>query len=503
MQYMKESLRRLFILAVAAGLGLLILQMFWVYHEWKNTNEVLQRQIDYSFQTAVNKELDKRKSIMKEYLKTLLSDTSFIDIKIQYNAEEDKWMINMYDVRNRKNYTSWILAEMPANTKLTPQQKTTIIDKYVNAHLDKDIEEDAIFFFTKRFGKLWGDKSQHLKLDSFVLKNEFKLLLAEQNINSLFAIRYIDTSRKIRQAAESLNAFIVKPVSINYSAVNDGKKNYMAAAYVYSPLSLVFSRLWSALFATLLMLLLTFYCLFRMYKTILQQKELHELKNDFISNMTHELKTPIATVTAAIDGLQYFGGLNNKDKSEKYLNTSRKELQRLDDIVSKVLNISIYERQLTELQKKPVEVQWLVKSVMQVFEVQTGKSFCFDIKCSPQDIHVMADEMHLKNVLHNLVDNAIKYVPGNLRLVLSASIQDKSVVLSVQDNGGGIEEKHIPHLFEKFYRVPSGNVQSVKGFGLGLFYVKQIIQQHGGDVLAHSRKNEGTTFTILLPAYNA
>lgn len=502
MRQMNASLKRLFILAIAAALGLLVLQIFWVYHEWKNTKEVLQRQIGYCFQAAVNKELDKRKDILKVYLKTLLSDRSFVDIKLQYKAEDNKWMITMYDVQKRKDYSSWTITEIPSGTNLTPDQKTTIIDQYVNTHLSKSIEEDEIYFYTQRFGKLWTDKYRRLKLDSFFLKDEFKSLLAEQNINALFSIQFTDSSQKIKQAAKNLNAFFVKPVSINYSAIYDQETKYFAVVYIYSPIPLVFSRLWLALFATLLMLLLTFYCLFRMYKTILQQKELHELKNDFIGNMTHELKTPIATVTAAIDALQYFGGLNNKDKSEKYLNTSRTELQRLNDIVSKVLNISIYERQLTELQKKPVNVQRLAKSVIQAFEVQTSKPFCFDIQCTPPDIHVMADEMHLKNVLHNLVDNAIKYVPDNLRLVLSASIQDKSVVLSIHDNGGGIEEKHMPHLFEKFYRVPSGNVQSVKGFGLGLFYVKQIIQQHGGHVQAHSHKNEGTTFTISLPDDN-
>jgi len=491
------SLRRLFLLAVAAGIGLLGLQMFWMHDEWQNTTDVLQRQIDYSFQSAVDSEVAKRKDILRGYLEKILSDTSFIGINTRYNEKEGKWMINMYDARNKKDYSSWMRADMPVGPELTAQQKKTIIHDYVSSTINKNIESDEIFFYTQRFGNLWTTKYHALKLDSIYLQAAFKRQLADKNIYTHFRVEYVDTTAKQYTIVAGSNAFVTKPLNVNYASVNDYNKKFIAIAKVYSPLTLLFKRLWVALFATLLLLALTFYCLYRMYETILRQKQLHELKNDFIGNMTHELKTPIATVTAAIDGLQYFNGLNDTAKAERYLNTSRSELQRLNEIVSKVLDISIYERQLTTLHKEAVEVQQLFKTVAQSFEVK-GNIFYYDINCTHAGITVVADKMHLQNVLYNLVDNAIKYVPVNLKLVLSAYKQGDNIIISIKDNGEGIEDRHLPRLFDKFYRVPSGNVQNVKGFGLGLFYVKQVIQQHGGTVQASSSRNKGTEFIIIL-----
>lgn len=491
------SLRRLFLLAVAAGIGLLCLQMFWLHNEWQNTTDVLQRQVDYSFQSAVDSEQAKRRDILRGYLEKILSDTSLIGINTRYNEKEGKWMINMYDARNQKDYSSWTNAKIPVGPELTAQQKTAIIKDYVQSNINKNIESDVIFFYTQRFGNLWSAKYATLKLDSVYLEKIFRRQLDDKNINTNFTIAYIDTTVVRNMPAAGSNAFTARAVGVNYSSVNDYNKKYIAVAKVYSPIALLFKRLYIAFFATVLLLALTLFCLYRMYKTILQQKQLNELKNDFIGNMTHELKTPIATVTAAIDGLQYFNGLNDKEKAERYLNTSRNELQRLNDIVSKVLDISIYERQLTTLHKEAVGIGQLFKTVIQSFEVK-GNTFNYEVECSPQDLTVMADKMHLQNVLYNLVDNAIKYVPANLQLMLSAYKQNDNVVISIADNGSGIDDRHLPLLFDKFYRIPNGNVQNVKGFGLGLFYVKQVIQQHGGNVYVHSSRNKGTTFTLIL-----
>lgn len=496
---MNSSLRRLFILALLAGMGLLCLQAFWMHNEWKNSTDVLERQITHAFQTAIESEENRRKQTLTGYLKSILSDTSFVNIRTRYNEKQQQWMINMFDARNNKDYSTWSNSEITLGPELTEEQKKLIIDKYVNDNIKQNVEENVIFFYTQRFGELWTKKYKQLTLDSAYLKAIFKKQLLEKKITTPFAIRYYDTSHQVTPLNNTGKAFVTKPVYINYLSINDYRKKYVAIAHVYNPASLLIGRLWLALVATFLLLALTLYCLFRMYRTILQQKQLNELKNDFIGNMTHELKTPIATVTAAIDSLQYFDGLKSKEKTERYLNTSRMELERLNDIVSKVLDIAIYERQEVKLNKETIEIVGLLKTVVQSFEVR-DVVFSYEIQSDQDTISVQADKTHLKNVLHNLVDNAVKYVPEKLRLIFVVSVQMGFVVITVKDNGSGIEEKHLLRIFEKFYRVPSGNVQDVKGFGLGLFYVKQIIGQHGGSVEVKSVQNEGTSFTILLPA---
>lgn len=502
LQYMDALLlRRLFLLAIMAGAGLLALQAYWMHKEWSNTNDVLQRQVDYSLQTAVDSELANRKNVLKNYLEKILSDTSLVDFGTKYNEKEGKWMITMFDTRDKKDYSSWTNADMPVGPELTAQQKKAIIHHYVYNNVGKNIEDDVIFFYTQRFGDLWSKKYKLLSIDSSRLHNMLAKQLHNNDIYSTFTICYIDTSKKHNPAAISNSALVAKPVGINYASVNDYHKTHVAVAYVYNPVGLLFRRLWLALAATVLLLALTFYCLYWMYKTILQQKQLHVLKNDFISNMTHELKTPVATVTAAIDALQYFNGFDSREKAERYLNTSRSELLRLNDIVNKVLDISIYEQQQTTLHKQPVVIAQLCKAVVQAFEVK-GTVFSYNIHCQPQDLTVMADKTHLQNVLYNLTDNAVKYSNGNLQLGFEAYKQDGEIIISLQDNGPGIEEKYLPLIFDKFYRVPQGNVHTVKGFGLGLFYVQQIIMQHGGKVHVNSNKHAGTTFTITLPAKN-
>lgn len=500
MQYMDALLlRRLFLMAIIAGAGLLALQAYWMYKEWNNTNDILQRQVDYSLQTAVDSELSNRKNVLKVYLEKILSDTSLVDFGTKYNEKEGKWMITMFDARNKKDYSAWTNADMPVGPELTAQQKKNIIHHYVYNNVGKNIEEDVIFFYTQRFGNLWSEKYKKLSIDTAQLHSLLAKQLRDKDINTAFTIRYIDTSKKHSTGIAPGNALIAKPVSINYASVNDYHKTHIAAAYVYNPVGLLFGRLWLALALTVLLLALTFYCLYRMYKTILQQKQLHVLKNDFISNMTHELKTPVATVTAAIDALQYFNGFESREKAERYLNTSRSELQRLGDIVNKVLDLSIYEQQQTTLHKQVIDIAQLFKEAVQAFEVK-GTVFSHTIHCQPKNITVMADKTHLQNVLYNLTDNAVKYGSHKLQLRFEACQKEDAVIITVQDNGTGIEEKHLPHIFDKFYRVPSGNVHNVKGFGLGLFYVQQIIMQHGGMVQVTSSKQAGTKFIITLPA---
>ncbi|WP_255155677.1 cell wall metabolism sensor histidine kinase WalK [Ferruginibacter sp. HRS2-29] len=494
-----SSLRRLFVLAIAAGLGLLVLQAYWIHKEWQNTADILQRQVDYSLQASVDSELVKRKDVLKNYLEEILSDTTLIDINTRYNKKEGKWIINMYDAGNRKDYSSWSNEDIPIGPELTRGQKKLIIQNYVLNNVIKNVEDDIIFFYTQKFGTLWSEKMKHLSVDSVYLQKIFARELSGRNIRSPFIITYTDTSRNPLPVSGTRNAFNARPVSINYATVNDTHKKYVVTASAYNPAALLFSRVGMALLMAVLLLSLTFYCLYRMYRTILQQKQLHELKNDFIGNMTHELKTPIATVTAAIDGLQYFKGLANADKAERYFDISRTELQRLDDIVSKVLDMSIYEQQRIVLHKEPIAVKQLLEHLIQAFEIK-GAAFSCSLQCQPPGISVVADKTHLKNVLYNLVDNAIKYVPAKLHLSFSVHKDDDDhIVIAVQDNGDGIDAKHLPRLFEKFFRIPSGNIQNVKGFGLGLFYAKQIIEQHNGSIHVSSGQNRGTIFRIILP----
>ncbi|GAB3922854.1 sensor histidine kinase [Mucilaginibacter myungsuensis] len=237
-------------------------------------------------------------------------------------------------------------------------------------------------------------------------------------------------------------------------------------------------------------------------KLILQQKQLAEMKDDFINNLTHEFKTPIATVSAAIEGLQKFNAINDKEKTERYLDISRAELNRLNDMVTKVLNISSYERKDLKLDKESVDLEDVVTQVTQMEQLKGVKPVRFSVNIAPDVRKIIADPLHIKNVLGNLIDNAAKYSKDSVDISITAYRDKHMATIKIKDNGIGIAAKDLKFIFDKFYRVTDGNLYNTKGNGLGLNYVRSIIEAHGGTVTVKSEINAGTEFYITLPLNN-
>ncbi len=246
------------------------------------------------------------------------------------------------------------------------------------------------------------------------------------------------------------------------------------------------------------------------YRNLQQQRRLTELKNDFISNVTHELKTPIATVSVAIEALQNFGAVQNPKLTEEYLEISKNELNRLTLLVDKVLKMSTFEQQGLNFNLESVNVAELVQQVLGSLKLQfekLGARVEFTNKMdenSPlgRGAHragwVSADKIHLTNVIYNLLDNALKYSENQPEIKIELQDNDSEIKLSVSDKGIGIPTEYRDKIFEKFFRVPTGNTHNVKGYGLGLNYVASVIKQHGGKIEVKSELNKGSMFTLTL-----
>jgi signal transduction histidine kinase len=250
------------------------------------------------------------------------------------------------------------------------------------------------------------------------------------------------------------------------------------------------------------LIVFTILCFFYIIRTINQQRKLTELKDDFINNMTHELKTPIATITVAIEGLQKFNGLNDPEKTQRYLKTSRNELSRLDGLVSKVLNVAAFESKEVTLSKERIPIDELMNDVIEAEKQKTPKQVNISYANRDGIREIEADKLHLRNVMLNLIDNAIKYSTEPVHIEITLTENKKNAVFAIQDNGMGIPKGHIKHVFDKFHRVPAGNVHNVKGTGLGLNYVKYIVEAHGGRIGVASELNKGSEFTVSIPIKN-
>ncbi len=245
---------------------------------------------------------------------------------------------------------------------------------------------------------------------------------------------------------------------------------------------------------------LTVFSFVLMFRNLRRQRRLTRLKNDFISNITHELKTPIATVSVAIEALRNFNALHDPKRTEEYLDISAGELQRLSLLVDKVLRLSMFEKQQIELKGEPFDFKELVEEVVSSMRLQFEKYKAkVSIQTHGEDFMIQADRMHITSVIFNLLDNALKYSKAHPTIQVDLASLPDSIEMTVTDNGIGISAEYQKKIFEKFFRVPTGDTHNVKGYGLGLSYVAYIMDCHKGVINVESQPGIGTRFTTKLP----
>ena len=247
--------------------------------------------------------------------------------------------------------------------------------------------------------------------------------------------------------------------------------------------------------ATFLILTFVFWYLIR---TILRQRSLEEMKDDFTHNITHELKTPVSVAYAANDALLQFADDLDRETCENYLKMSLEQLRKLGGMIEQILSMSMNRRKTFTLHKEMLDLKKTISEIVEQQRMKTKKTVDISVKIVPDDLHVNADRQHFMQIINNICDNAVKYSNERVRIEISCTKDTEgNVVISISDNGIGISKQHQLHIFDKFYRVPNGNLHDVKGYGLGLYYVATMMRLHGGDVSVESEKGKGTTFILL------
>lgn len=261
-----------------------------------------------------------------------------------------------------------------------------------------------------------------------------------------------------------------------------------------NPVLLVLQRSLVEIVLSLLLSLSIILCLLYLLKTINRQKKIDEIKNDLISNITHEFKTPITTVSTAIEGLRNFNDVNDAAKTKRYLDISSEQLKKLEIMVEKLLETASIDTDKLVLQKEKTNLIVLLKNLVEKHAmICHNKTLVFNSEM--EQLLITADVFHLENAISNLIDNAVKY--GGDEISVSLSFDKNQIEIKVEDNGDGIEKSQREKIFDKFYRIPKGNIHDVKGFGIGLFYSKKIIEKHNGTL--ELVPTHLTTFKITLP----
>jgi two-component system phosphate regulon sensor histidine kinase PhoR len=251
-----------------------------------------------------------------------------------------------------------------------------------------------------------------------------------------------------------------------------------------------------AIFFTL-MIIAAFYVT---VNALLRQKKLSEIKNDFINNMTHEFKTPLATISLAVDALRNEKVVQDREKSGYFTGIIKEENKRMNKQVETILQASLLDRQEQQLNLRSLHAHVIIREAMENFHLQLeGKGGSSELQLNAKSDLIEVDEVHFMNLITNLIDNAVKYSRENLLIRISTHSTPKSLVIRIEDNGIGMSKETQRRIFEKFYRAHTGNLHNVKGFGLGLSYVKTIVEAHHGKIKVDSTIGKGTAFTLDFP----
>jgi two-component system phosphate regulon sensor histidine kinase PhoR len=323
-----------------------------------------------------------------------------------------------------------------------------------------------------------GDSVRIAEIDT-----SYRRRLLQQNITVPFSI-----ARSLNDTAEAFNKVTIgfkNPVTYTVS--------------LHNTFPFLLRRIQAPIIMSLFLVLFTIGSFALLYRNLLKQRKLADIKNEFISNITHELKTPIATVSVAIEALRSFNATMDPARTKEYLDISASELQRLSMLVDKVLKLSMFEKKEIELKYELLDMKALVAEVTTSMRLQAEKHGATMTVATEGDTNLEGDRLHLVSVIFNLVDNALKYSRENPQIAITISGSADTIHLCVADAGIGVPAEYRERIFEKFFRVPTGNVHNAKGYGLGLSYVAHVVKKHRGTIRVEPNAAGGSKFMVTLP----
>ena len=312
--------------------------------------------------------------------------------------------------------------------------------------------------------------------------------------SSGFSQQYIDTIR---------NRTIIIPITPSEAAPG-GIENIGQTETLWVIVPDIKRQVWESLrwviaIAAVFMLIIIA-AFFVTVKTLLNQKKLSEIKSDFINNMTHEFKTPLATISLAIDAIRNEKVQNDKEKMNYFSGIIKEENKRMNKHVETILQAALMDKQELQMSLKKLHAHTVINEVLANYDLQLKeKKATVELLLNAKNDMIAADEIHFANLISNLIDNAIKYSKENLILKVITHSTNNNLVIVIEDNGIGMSKESAKRIFEKFYRAHTGNVHNVKGFGLGMSYVKTVIDAHKAKIKVDSTLGKGTSFTIEMP----
>ena len=481
-------------------LGVVIFQVLWVMDTYKINKQHFEKDISEALNSAIRDDIVKDVKPIYTFSRPKESDSCMVPdsthkmdlVKmLKDDASSLKIRINARDTNHKIINSSTISlgGNEESDSELVTEstmQDTIVPSESVQDSL-KGLMSDA---FVKVLSSVYGDRIQLSSLDTF-----FRKELNEKGIEVDYVIALYENDSIIACTDSTITS-----LSLDLPTAKLGE-NRSLRVFSSTKAQFLISSLWLNILGSIFLVIVVIGSFLYMLSIIFKQKRLSNIKNDFISNLTHEFKTPIAIVTAAVEAMQSFGVSDDVQRRKKYLNISLKELHRLNEMVESVLNISTVENNNEETEIEVFDLSDLVAETANRYLMVHQDKLSIIENYSDQ-VWVKANRSEINSVINNLIDNAIKYSNNNTRLNISCIINKTKVELRIKDYGIGIPKEHQKKVFDKFYRVPDEDTTSVRGFGLGLSYVKDVINKHMGTILLKSEKDIGSEFIVILPLAN-
>ncbi len=478
------------VLMVVSIIAIICFQAYWLKQNYDREEKTLLIKTDVSFREVVRKLQAKKLNL--ENIDTIFKKSGAATGAGVFISNNDSFNISLPSREQIVSTVNIVSGRLKDSMLLHPESEKQMVIQLNSSAFSEN--RDSFKFIPKNLPGSGGRHNYIMRLlygvDSLQdsvrvheIETAYRAVMKEQKINIPFSVLRLDSVTKEKPADVSVG--IIHPVT--YRLQRGSNVSYLLGR-ILSPI----------LFSVFLigLTVLSFLLLFRNLK---RQQRLGELKNDFISNITHELKTPIATVSVAIEALKNFNAAQDPARTKEYLDISSNELQRLNLLVDKVLKLSMFEKKEIELNLETINIKTLVDEVLASMRLLLEKKNATVSLNYSGDLTLSGDRLHLLSVVYNLIDNAIKYSNDNAVIKIGIESSENNVLLKVADNGIGIPDEYKNKVFEKFFRVPGGNVHNTKGYGLGLSYVSGVVKKHKGFITVQNNEGGGTVFNITLP----
>jgi two-component system, OmpR family, phosphate regulon sensor histidine kinase PhoR len=482
---------------------LILLQIFWLTNSYRNAYSDLRRETNSIFRSAVFSMWD---SVLATAIRPMPFDS----------------LVNGSKAAFSKTDSSSIIARVENNV-IRRGTKDSVAMKVIFSTRDS-LPDDAIRPLVARLNRtpLNGDKANHTfiirigsdTIDRQKLRAKLDDAFAQNNVDLPFAIslrkkddmsapdEFMQMHRGLMFRKKRLDSPRVEETGPGGEIISEPVSVSPIASYTLTLNKIqpeLLSRIGPEIFFSLVLTSLTATAFLLMYRNIRSQQRLVKSKNEFINNVTHELKTPVATVSVALEAIQNFNVNQNPELTKEYLQIAQRELTRLNEITDRILKTSVLENDIiiTKETSDLDEITRTVISDMKIILNQRNATLSF--KKEGEDFSIHCDPYHSYQVVQNLIDNALKYSSDEPAIEIALEGTEKFVQFRISDHGIGIPKEYQNKIFEKFYRVPTGDIHTVRGYGLGLNYVQNLVKSLGGKVNVESEPEKGSTFTLTFP----